>query len=188
MRYYGDPVLRRKAKPVDVITDDLRALAADMTATMRDAGGIGLAANQVGDLRRIVLVDVSAGKTPAAFRIVVNPRIVRRTGSHTDEEGCLSLPGLRAPVRRAMEARIEGLGLDGQPVAIEAAGLEARAFQHEIDHLDGILFTDRLPFIKRIRMWKELGKIKRRYGSERNRSEQIPAGSGRSGSSGAGPA
>lgn len=171
LRYYGDPVLRRRAKPVGAVDDDLRSLAADMTAVMRSAGGIGLAANQVGDLRRIILVDVSAGKDAGRLRIVLNPRIVRKTGTHTDDEGCLSLPGLRAPVRRALEARIEGLGLDGQPLALDVAGLEARAFQHEIDHLDGVLFTDRVPIIKRIKLWKELRRIKKEYGSEQRTPE-----------------
>ncbi len=165
LRFYGDPVLRRKARPVGAVDDDLRSLAADMIALMQAAGGIGLAANQAGELRRIVAVDVSAGKRPEALRVVVNPRIVRTAGAHTDEEGCLSMPGVRAPVRRAMEARVEGVGLDGQPVAIEAAGLEARAFQHEIDHLDGVLFTDRLPWTKKFGIWKELRKLKKRYGS-----------------------
>ncbi len=170
LRFYGDPVLRRRARPVEAVDDELKALAADMLTIMRAAGGIGLAANQAGELRRMILVDSSAGKRAETLRIVVNPRIVRRAGAHTDEEGCLSMPGIRAPVRRALEARIEGLGLDGQPVAIEASGLEARAFQHEIDHLDGVLFTDRLPWIKRIGMWKELRSLKRRYASDRKRS------------------
>ena len=171
LRYLGDPVLRRKATPVAAVDEAIRRLAADMTAVMREAGGIGLAANQVGALHRVILVDVSAGKDAAALRIVLNPRIARSDGSHTDEEGCLSLPGLRAPVRRAMTARIEGMGMDGQPVAIETAGLEARAFQHEIDHLNGILFIDRLPIMKKIRMWKELRRLKKHYAKIRKEQD-----------------
>jgi peptide deformylase len=141
IRTFGDPVLRQRAREVDRITDLHRKLVADMFDTMRDAPGVGLAAPQIGVLERIFVWEIEEDNG-----VLINPVIVRRS-SDTDEaeEGCLSLPGLAYPVERASEVVVEALDLDGSPQTIEAAGLLARVFQHETDHLDGVLFTDRLP-------------------------------------------
>ncbi len=163
LRYYGDPALRRKARPVREITEEVRSLAREMFALMRRHRGIGLAANQVGERVRVIVVDLSAGERERDAFAIVNPKVVRRTGSYEDEEGCLSFPGLRLPVRRPLEARVEGLDLGGNPVAHEGRGLLARALLHEIDHLDGVLFTARLPWAKRIAMWFRLPALKRSY-------------------------
>jgi len=163
LRYFGDPALRRRARPVTPGDEAVRPLADEMIAVMHARRGIGLAANQVGDLRRVIVYDLSAGDKPDAARVLVNPRVVRRDGAFTDEEGCLSFPGLKLDIRRALNARVEGVDLGGNPVAIEASGIFARVLQHEIDHLDGILFTDRLPWPKRIALLYTLWSLKRRY-------------------------
>lgn len=163
VRLFGDPVLRRRARPVPAVDESLRALARDMIETMHASRGIGLAATQVGDLRRIIVVDASAGEREGEAFALVNPRIVATAGSFTDEEGCLSLPGLRLPVRRALDARVEGLDLAGNPVVREASGLLARILQHEIDHLDGVLFVDRLPLFQRLALWFRLRRLRRAW-------------------------
>ena len=160
---YGNPALRRKARRVERFDADLKALTADMIRVMREARGVGLAGNQVGVLQRVLTVDPSAGEHEVDAFAIVNPRITHRKGAWTDEEGCLSFPGLRVEITRAMEIRIEGQDLAGNPVAYEATGLLARALQHEADHLDGILLVDRLPLLKRIAMWFHLPKLKRQY-------------------------
>lgn len=140
IRLFGDPVLRQKAPSVPIVDESVRKLIRDMRDTMEDAPGVGLAANQVGVLKRVIVWDHD-GDTGA----LINPEIVDRGGSAEDEEGCLSLPGLRYPVVRAQWIRVEGLDADGKPVRREAEDLVARIFQHEIDHLNGVLFIDHLP-------------------------------------------
>ena len=141
IRTFGEPVLRQRAREVDRITDLHRKLVADMFDTMRDAPGVGLAAPQVGVLERIFVWEIEADNG-----VLVNPVIVRRSQDTNEaEEGCLSLPGLAYPVERASEVVVEALDLDGSPQTLEAGELLARVFQHETDHLDGVLFTDRLP-------------------------------------------
>lgn len=138
IRLEGDPVLRQRAKPVDRITKKTQRLLKDMADTMYAAQGIGLAAPQVGVLERLIVVDIGEGLIS-----MVNPRIISASGSDVDVEGCLSMPGLRGYVERAETVVVEGLDEKGKPLRIEASGLLARVFQHEIDHLDGILFTDK---------------------------------------------
>jgi peptide deformylase len=146
IRIFPDPVLRERAAEVEGITQTHRRLAADMLATMREAPGVGLAATQVGVLERIFVweVDDISG-------VVINPQIVFRSDDEVEEEeGCLSLPGLAYDVVRRARVRVEGLDLDGNKLSMEADGLLARVCQHEIDHLDGVLFIDRLaPDLKR---------------------------------------
>ena len=155
IRRYGDPVLRAQAKPVTEITPALRAMVDDMVETMYDEVGIGLAASQVGILLRLMVVgDEQSG--PA--RALVNPVITERGGHITTEEGCLSIPGVFAPVTRAAWVRLEAQDLQGAPVAILARGLQARVFQHEMDHLDGILFIDRLEPLLRDRIKRKIKK------------------------------
>lgn len=163
LRYFGDPALRRRARPVVPGDAGVPELAREMIAVMHARRGIGLAANQVGELKRVIVFDLSAGDKPDAVRVLVNPRVVRRAGAFTDEEGCLSFPGLKLDIRRALDARVEGEDLAGNPVAYEASGIFARVLQHEVDHLDGVLFTDRLPWLRRIAMWFRLPGLKRRY-------------------------
>jgi peptide deformylase len=138
---FGDPVLRQRAVPVEKPSRVHRRLISNLFETMRDAPGIGLAAPQVGVLERIFVWEV--GDEHGA---VVNPRIARHSSTTVvEEEGCLSLPGLAYPVERWAEVTVEGVDAQGEPLVLEAEGLLARVFQHEIDHLDGVLFVDRLP-------------------------------------------
>lgn len=160
LRHYGDKVLRRKARNIESIDDSIRRLARDMTELMYSSGGVGLAAPQVGESVRLIVVDPTAGEHKEEMFVMVNPRISSSSGQYEDEEGCLCLPGLRLPIRRALEIRVEAQDLDGNPVSRQARGLLARILQHEIDHLDGRLFVDRLPFLKRLAMKFRLMKLK----------------------------
>lgn len=139
IRQYGDAVLRQRTTEVEVIDGSVAKLVDDMIETMYDAPGSGLAANQVGVQRRIFVYDVGDGP-----RAVVNPRIVETAGEWTYEEGCLSVPGLSWPIVRPNQVHLVGLDLDGKELSIEADELEGRVFQHELDHLDGILLIERL--------------------------------------------
>lgn len=157
IRMLGDAVLREKAQPVPEVTDELRALVADMFETMYAAEGVGLAAPQVGLGIRVIVVDAhEEGSVPFAL---FNPDVVA-SGAETEksEEGCLSIPGIRELVERPATCVVEALDPDGKPVRIEADGLLARILQHEVDHLNGVLFLDRLSPIKRrmaISRWKK---------------------------------
>ncbi|MDP9121552.1 MAG: peptide deformylase [Acidobacteriota bacterium] len=159
IRIYPDPVLREGCVPVTEFGDKLRRLAADMIETMRAAPGIGLAAPQVGVAVRLVVVDLSVGEDPAQLHILANPEVVCRQGQDTDVEGCLSLPGLTDKVDRPFAVTVRAQDLKGQPVEIAAEDWLARALCHEIDHLDGILFTDRLRGLRRERMQRQLRKL-----------------------------
>jgi peptide deformylase len=135
----GDPILRQKAKPVQKITKRLRELVKDMLETMHHANGVGLAAPQVGVSERIVVIDVGEGPI-----VLINPEITHTEGEIKDVEGCLSIPGRNEYITRAAKATVSAINLDGKPIQLEGSELLARAFQHEIDHLDGILFIDYL--------------------------------------------
>jgi peptide deformylase len=155
VRKYGDPVLRRRAETVREVTPELRRLAEDMIETMYDEAGIGLAAPQIGESIRMMVVGDERGRHPQAL---VNPVITEQGGAVTAEEGCLSIPGLFADVERAEWVQIEAQDLDGRPVSIRARGFHARVFQHEMDHLDGILFIDRLDAVTRDRIKRRIKK------------------------------
>jgi peptide deformylase len=155
VRRYGDPVLRRRATPVDAVTPEIRRLVDDMTDTMYDEVGIGLAAPQVGVSVRLMVVGDEEGRGAQAL---VNPAITAQGGSVTAEEGCLSLPGIFAQVTRSEWVTLHAHDLDGQPVVITARGLRSRVFQHEIDHLDGVLFIDRLEPVLRDRIKRRIKK------------------------------
>ena len=155
VRRYGDPVLRRRAAPVDAVTPEIRRLVHDMTDTMYDEVGIGLAAPQVGVSVRLMVVGDEEGRGAQAL---VNPAITAQGGSVTAEEGCLSLPGIFAQVTRSEWVTLQAHDLDGQPVVITARGLRSRVFQHEIDHLDGVLFIDRLEPVLRDRIKRRIKK------------------------------
>ncbi|WP_037289610.1 peptide deformylase [Saccharibacillus sacchari] len=134
-----DEVLHKRAKEVTKITPNVQKLMADMAETMYDADGVGLAAPQVGILKRIIVIDVGDENGLIAM---INPEIVEKSGEQFGIEGCLSIPGLNGDVRRAMTVTVKGLNRDGEEFTVTGSELLARAFQHEIDHLDGILFTD----------------------------------------------
>jgi peptide deformylase len=140
---------------VGAITPEIRRMVDDMIETMYDEVGIGLAAPQVGISLRLMVVGHDNGREA---RAVVNPVITEQGGEVTSEEGCLSLPGIFAPVTRAEWVRLEGQDLEGQPVSIRARGLTARVFQHEMDHLDGVLFIDRLDPMTRDRIKRRIKK------------------------------
>ena len=139
IRQYGDPVLRQPTKDVEEIDGKLALLVESMIETMYDAPGTGLAANQVGVQRRLFVYDVGEGA-----RAVVNPRIVESEGEWTYDEGCLSVPGLSWQIVRPNRVHLVGRDLDGNEISLEAGELEGRVFQHELDHLDGVLLVERL--------------------------------------------
>lgn len=139
IRVYGDPVLRQKVAPVTAFDGALSRLAEDMVATMRAAPGVGLAANQVGVQKSLFVYDIGEGP-----QTVANPRITESSGEWTYEEGCLSVPGLYWPIVRPKEVLLTGQDLDGEEFSVEADELLARVFQHEVDHLDGVLLVERL--------------------------------------------
>lgn len=158
---YGEPVLHKPAETVHDITPEIQTLIDDMIDTMYAAPGIGLAAPQVGIGLRIFVADVSSGRDPDELRVMINPEIIVREGVQTQEEGCLSLPGFEATVERPERAVVRGLDRDGRSHEIEGSGLTARAFQHEMDHLDGSLFVDRLRGIKRELILRRIKKLRR---------------------------
>ena len=158
---YGDSVLVEPARRVDAITPDIERLIDDMVETMYAAPGVGLAAPQVGVPLRIFVVDLSLGRDPASLIVMVNPEFVSREGLQLEEEGCLSVPGFNATVVRPLRAVVKGLNRDGQEQVQEGQDLLARAFQHEMDHLDGTLFIDHLRGIKREMIVRRIRKLTR---------------------------
>jgi peptide deformylase len=148
---FPDPLLKRVSAPITEITDEVRVLARDMLEVMYDEPGIGLAAPQVGQAVRLIVLDTEwteEGVEPAP-RVVLNPEIVHREGRIVWTEGCLSVPDFQAEVERSQRVVVRGLDLEGQPYEEDASDLRAVCFQHEIDHLDGILFIDRISRLKR---------------------------------------
>ena len=159
IRIYPDPVLRVKTRKVEEFDARLRKLASDMVETMHAAPGVGLAAPQVGSDLRIAVVDISVGEDPALLKVLVNPEIVRREGLETDVEGCLSLPGITDKVDRPTAVTVRAQDLSGKPFELEAADYMARAICHEVDHLEGILFTDHLRGLRKERVRRQLKKL-----------------------------
>ncbi len=159
IRIYPDPVLRVKCRRVETFDEALRKLAVNMVETMHAAPGVGLAAPQVGIDLRLAVVDVSVGEDPGALRVLVNPEIVRREGAETDTEGCLSLPGITDKVDRPMAITVRAQDLTGKPFELDAEEYLARAICHEVDHLDGVLFTDHLRGLRKERVRRQLKKL-----------------------------
>ena len=155
---FPDPMLKGKARPITRIDDDIRQLARDMAQTMYSAPGVGLAAPQVGRPVRLIVVDVMSGQNGGDLRTLINPEIVRSEGETVFEEGCLSVPDVREEITRAGSVTVKALDLDGNEVSIEAEDLFAIVLQHEIDHLNGILFIDRLSKLKQGLIKKKLKK------------------------------
>lgn len=158
---YGDRDLHRVAGDVTAFDDELQRLITDMTETMYAAPGVGLAATQVGVPLRVFVVDLSVGRRPGELLAFVNPQFVEIEGMQLEEEGCLSAPGFSATVVRPARAVLRGSNRDGQAQTVEATGLLARAFQHEMDHLDGTVFIDRLRGIKRDLIVRRIQKLRR---------------------------
>lgn len=156
---YGDRVLQAPARPVETMTPDIDALITDMIETMYAAPGIGLAAPQIGVPLRIFVIDLSVGRDAAGLITMVNPEFVQRDGMQLEEEGCLSVPGFNATVPRPAHVAVKGLDRNGRVQELAGTGLLARAFQHEMDHLDGQLFLDRLRGIKRDLIVRKIRKL-----------------------------
>ena len=140
----GDPILKKKCKPVEVVTTEIKELAASMLETMYAAPGVGLAASQVGVPVRMCVIDIrpEGKRTPI---VLINPKITLKKGKILEEEGCLSLPGINAKVKRFSDVTVEAVNENGFPITVSGNGFLSRAMQHELDHLDGILFIDRMP-------------------------------------------
>jgi peptide deformylase len=168
IRLYPDPVLREKCPPVERFDGELRDLAADMVETMHAAPGVGLAAPQVGALLRLALVDLSVGKDPEELLVLVNPEVLGEEGLATEVEGCLSIPDLTDKVERPERIRLRAHDLQGRPFELDADDWLARAVLHEIDHLDGVLFVDRLRGLRKERARRALKKMAEAY-------EEVPA-------------
>jgi peptide deformylase len=158
---YGDETLHQPAQPVASVTADVAMLINDMIETMYAAPGVGLAATQIGVPLRVIVVDVSIGRDPNGLIVMVNPEFVEREGMQIEEEGCLSVPGFNATVVRPLRVVVKGLDRSGAEQVREGTGLLARAFQHELDHLDGTLFVDRLRGIKRDMIVRKIRKLAR---------------------------
>jgi peptide deformylase len=158
---YGDSILHDPAQVVDAITPEIERLVDDMIETMYAAPGVGLAAPQVGVALRVFVVDISVGRDPDGLHVMINPEFIERDGLQLEEEGCLSVPGFNATVVRPSRAVLKGLDRNGTVTQIEGSGLLARAFQHEMDHLDGTLFVDRLRGLKRDIIVRKIRKLTR---------------------------
>jgi peptide deformylase len=155
---YGEPVLHAPAATVETIDDSIRTLLGDMVQTMYAAPGIGLAAPQVGVALRVIVIDLSVGEDPEQLIQLINPEFLEREGEQREEEGCLSIPGYGGTPVRPARVKVKGLDPDGNERVYEATELLARAFCHEIDHIDGLLFVDRLSPLKRDLMKRRLKK------------------------------
>jgi peptide deformylase len=159
---YGASVLEQVAEPVtDFDTAELRESIADMWETMYSAKGVGLAAPQIGLSRRISVIDVSVGEDETKKLVIINPEIVEREGAQTDEEGCLSIPGFREPVTRAHSVVVRAKNEMGEDIELRGEELLARAFQHEIDHLNGILFINHFSALKRDLIRRKIKKLQK---------------------------
>ena len=167
---YPDPRLTRIAEPVKIIDNKIKKLVDDMAQTMYEAPGVGLAATQVGELKRVMLIDVSEEKNQ--LRVFINPEIIKKEGTAINEEGCLSVPGFYDKVERAETVMVTALDRDGQRFTINASGLLAVCIQHEIDHLDGHVFVEYLSPLKANRIKNKL--IKRQREFERDAEMETP--------------
>ncbi len=172
---FGDPVLRAKGKRIAQIDDDIRHLAADMLETMVDANGVGLAAQQIGRALQLTVIDITGADRPSTMRVdgqevdpeafmplvLINPVVTPGQGKETGVEGCLSFPEISAEITRPAAVHVQAEGLDGERVEFHAEGLLARAVQHEVDHLHGVLFIDRMNSATRAGLAGKLKRLKR---------------------------
>ena len=158
---FGDPVLETPGKPVEKFDAELQALVADMFETMYAANGVGLAAPQIGISRRVAVIDVTVGKNEEAKIVCANPEIVHTEGEQREEEGCLSIPGFRGHVARPQFVTVRAQDATGKEFEMRGEGLLARAFCHEIDHLNGVLFITHLSMLKRDLIKRKIRKLKK---------------------------
>ncbi|MGD0368446.1 MAG: peptide deformylase [Acidobacteriaceae bacterium] len=158
---YPDPILQRPTEKVTEFNEELRTLAADMFESMYKAIGIGLAAPQIGVSKRITVIDLSNQKNADEKIVLVNPEIIHKEGKQVADEGCLSLPDIRDKVSRAAKVKVRAQDIEGKTIELEGTELLARAFQHEIDHLDGILFPWRLSALKRDLILRKIRKLQK---------------------------
>jgi peptide deformylase len=158
---YPEPVLQKPGEPVTEFNAELRKFVADMFETMYASQGIGLAAQQVGVTKRVTVIDLSMGKDPAQKLVLVNPEIIFREGKQYEEEGCLSFPEIREKISRAAKVRIRAQDENGKWFEMDGEELLSRAFQHEIDHLDGMLFIFRMSALKRDLTLRKIRKMQR---------------------------
>jgi peptide deformylase len=158
---YGDPVLETPTKVVEKFDDEFRKLTDDMFESMYAAQGVGLAAPQIGIGLRVTVIDVTNGKNPEARLVCANPQIIHNEGEQHEEEGCLSIPGFRGRVLRPAYVTIRAQNVTGEEFEMRGEGLLARAFCHEIDHLDGILFINHLSILKRDLIKRKIRKLKK---------------------------
>jgi peptide deformylase len=158
---YGDPVLEAPTKAIEKFDDDLQKLVVDMFDSMYAAQGVGLAAPQIGLGRRLAVIDVSNGKNPEARIVCANPEIIHAEGEQREEEGCLSIPGFRGHVARPRYVTVRAQDAEGKEFEMRGEGLLARAFCHEIDHLNGILFIAHLSLLKRDMIKRKIRKMKK---------------------------
>ena len=158
---YGDAVLERVAKPVEKFDEELAKLCEDMFLSMYVANGVGLAAPQIGIGKRLAVIDVAAGKNPEAKLVLANPEVIHFEGEQREEEGCLSVPGFRGNVARPQHVTIRAQDASGKTYEMRSEGLLARAFCHEIDHLNGILFLQHLSLLKRDLMRRRIRKLRK---------------------------
>lgn len=165
IKLYGDPVLEVECEPVpedELGSDELKRLVDDMFETMYEAKGVGLAAPQVGVPKRLFIVDVSCGEEPDDRLVLINPEIVETEGEQVGEEGCLSIPGFRADVKRAFKTKARALDVEGREFEVTGEELLSRALLHENDHLDGILFLRHLSAIKRASIVRKIKSLKKK--------------------------
>jgi len=158
---YGDPVLETPTKPVEKFDEELQTLVADMFESMYAAQGVGLAAPQIGISRRLAVIDVTSGKNPEGKIVCVNPQITHTEGEQREEEGCLSVPGFRGHVLRPRFVTVRAQDATGKEFEMRGEGLLARAFCHEIDHLDGVLFITHLSLLKRDLIKRKIRKMRK---------------------------
>jgi peptide deformylase len=158
---YGDPVLETPTKPVENFDEELQALVADMFESMYAANGVGLAAPQIGISRRVAVIDVTVGKNAEARIVCANPQIIHTEGEQREEEGCLSIPGFRGHVARPQYVTVRAQDASGKEFEMRGEGLLARAFCHEIDHLNGVLFITHLSMLKRDLIKRKIRKLKK---------------------------
>ena len=174
---YGEAVLRERAQPVAIVTDELRNLAGEMIDTMHKARGVGLAAQQVGRLEKMCVIDIPEGceepedelfNAPVAMPLkLFNPEIIAQEGSQHDKEGCLSFPGIGGSITRAQQVTCQYLDEENRPQIMMARGFLARALQHEIDHLNGILYVDHMSAVERLTYASKLKKLAKENGGVR---------------------
>ena len=172
--YFPDERLQQKCDPVAEVTEEIQTLVDDMVETMYDARGVGLAAPQIGVLKRITVIDARAGdeEEESDLRIFINPEILEAEDALVWEEGCLSIPGVYEKVKRKARVKVRALDREGEPFEVEAEGLLAVALQHEIDHLDGVLFLDHLSLLKRRMALKKYKKVLQRMEEEDEDGEE----------------